>query len=108
MTKRRNFPAKVKAAAFERANGKCESCTGKLYPGRFHYDHDIPDGLGGEPTLDNCVVRCTACHGVKTAKQDIPMIAKADRLKAKHIGAKPKRPWGGKYRKKVSGEVVLR
>ena len=109
MTARREFPKSVKVAAFERAKGKCEDCSAPLYPGKFQYDHDLADGLGGEPTLENCKVRCTNCHGPKTTQHDIPAIAKAKRMKAKHIGAtKPKRPWGGRYRKKVSGEVVLR
>ncbi len=90
---RREFPTKVKAAAFARADGHCEGCLGWLYIGKFHYDHRIPDALGGEPTLDNCVVLCVACHGEKTAKHDVPAIAKAKRREAKHIGAKPKRPW---------------
>jgi 5-methylcytosine-specific restriction enzyme A len=111
--RRREFPKSVRLAAFERANGKCEGCDGRLYPGKFHYDHDLPDGLGGEPTLDNCVVRCTACHGLKTAKKDVPAIAKADRVKAKSIGAKQARnPMPGsrksKWKKKIGGEVVLR
>mgnify|MGYP001283912999 CR=1 FL=1 len=90
---RREFPAKVKAAAFERAKGHCEECTARLYPGKFLYDHQIPDALGGEPTLDNCVVRCSACHAVKTTKEDVPRIAKAVRQRQKHIGARPKRKW---------------
>lgn len=108
MAKRREFSRKVKLAAFKRAKGKCEKCGMWLHVGRVHYDHVTPDGLGGEPTLENCAVLCKWCHGGKTAKHDVPMMAKADRLKAKHIGAKPKRPWGGKFRKLMSGEVVLR
>ena len=30
---------------------------------------------------------CEPCHSVKTAKQDVPAIAKAKRREAKHIGA---------------------
>lgn len=109
MTPRREFPRKIKQAAFMRAKGKCEICTARLYPGKYRYDHVLPCALGGEPTLENCQVICSNCDTPKTYGKDIPMIAKADRQRAKHIGAtKPKRPWGGKYRKKVSGEVVLR
>lgn len=91
---RREFPARVRVAAFERANGHCENCTAPLYVGKFHYDHRIPDALLGEPTLDNCVVLCVACHGEKTAKEDVPRIAKAVRQRQKHLGARPpKRPW---------------
>ncbi len=91
---RREFTTKIKAAAFQRSGGNCEGCTARLYVGKFHYDHRIPDGLTGEPTLSNCVVLCVACHGVKTTKHDVPAIARAKRREAKHIGAtKPKRPW---------------
>lgn len=94
---RREFPAKVKQAAYERSGGHCESCTAPLSPGHIHYDHVIPDGLGGEPVLDNCACICSACHGRKTAKQDVPRIAKAKRQRADHIGAKSKtrRPMPG-------------
>ncbi len=90
---RREFPTKIKAAAFARAAGNCEKCTGRLYVGKFAYDHIIADGLGGKPTLENCAVLCFSCHGDKTFASDVPAIAKAKRREAKHIGAKPKRPW---------------
>jgi 5-methylcytosine-specific restriction endonuclease McrA len=90
---RREFTAKVKVAAYERSGGACEACGARLQPGRIHYDHAIPDALGGEPTLANCAVLCTACHKVKTARQDVPSIARAKRLQAKHIGAKPPSRW---------------
>ena len=85
---RQEFPRKVKVAAFERAAGRCEKCTARLAVGKFHYDHRIPDALGGKPVLENCEVLCTACHGTKTAKQDAPAIAKSRHVMSKHIGAK--------------------
>jgi 5-methylcytosine-specific restriction enzyme A len=104
---RREFPAKVKVAAFQRAGGRCESCTAPLFPGKFAYDHIVPDALGGEPVLENCKVLCGACHGGKTAKQDVPAIAKADRQRARHLGAKPKPPRSA-WKRKVNGETVRR
>jgi 5-methylcytosine-specific restriction protein A len=92
---RREFSAKVRLAAYERANGHCEVCTAKLFVGRFAYDHIIPDALGGEPTLENCHVVCTACHGEKTTKSDVPTIAKSKRVRAKHAGIKTGRPMPG-------------
>lgn len=107
---RREFPARVKVAAYERAGGGCEECGSLLRVGKFHYDHVLPDALGGEPTLDNCAVLCSGCHAVKTARQDVPQIAKMKRQRINHISAKPKRPWPGttKWKRKVSGETVLR
>ena len=107
---RREFPAKVKAKAFERAGGHCEKCTAYLTVGKFHYDHVLPDALGGEPTLSNCEVLCTNCHGAKTAKEDVPRIAKTRRTRAKHIGATKKKSafHNTRFKKKVSGDVVPR
>lgn len=87
---RREFPAKVKVAAFERAKKRCENCTAPLFPGKFTYDHRIPDALGGEPTLENCQVICSACDGEKTYQFDIPAIAKNKRIRMAVAGAKPK------------------
>lgn len=88
---RTEFTAKVKAAAALRANGHCESCTRKLLTGDFHYDHEIPDGLGGEPTLENCRVLCRACHSVKTTTLDVPRIAKSKRnFRTSHGIKKPR------------------
>ena len=42
---RREFPAKVKLAAFKRAADRCERCAAPLLPGRFDYDHVIPDAM---------------------------------------------------------------
>jgi 5-methylcytosine-specific restriction endonuclease McrA len=81
---------------------------------KFHYDHIVPDGLGGEPVLENCAVLCWPCHADKTAAQDVPQIAKAKRQHVKAIGAKPpsRNPLPGsknsKWKKKMDGTVVLR
>lgn len=104
---RREFPTKVKVAAFERAQGQCERCTARLTVGKFHYDHVIADALGGEPTLENCAVLCLSCHGIKTPV-DTTAAAKVKRIRAKHLGAKRSTWPKSKWRKKVSGEVVLR
>ena len=100
MNHREEFPAKVKVAAFDRANGRCEVCGAHLYVGKYQYDHIIPTAVGGPPTLENCRVACVACHGAKTAKVDVPAIAKTARVKAKHIGAKTakSRPMAGSKR----------
>lgn len=90
MTARTEFPKKVKLAAWERAGGRCEKCGAKLFPGKFDFDHAKPDAFGGEATLANCSVLCTACHDTKTFTEDIPRIAKADRVRAKWLGVRPK------------------
>ncbi len=87
---RREFSAKVKVAAFQRSGGLCEKCGARLAPGNVHYDHVLADWLGGEPVLENCEALCRACHGVKTATQDVPTIARVKRKAAAHVGAKAK------------------
>jgi 5-methylcytosine-specific restriction endonuclease McrA len=111
---RREFPAKIKVAAFERSGGHCERCTAPLRVGRFAYDHVLPDALGGEPTLINCEVLCASCHGAKTFSGDVPRIAKMKRQRASHIGAQTRRsrPIPGSkasgWKQKLTGEWVKR
>ena len=109
---RREFPAKIKLAAFERCKGRCEKCKTKII-GRAEFDHVLADWLGGEPTLDNCECLCSKCHRLKTSTQDVPRIAKTKRTKAKSVGAKKSKqllPGGrsSKWKKTVSGRVVER
>lgn len=86
---RKEFPRKVRLAAFARANGCCEKCTRKLIGGEVpEYDHILPDALGGKPTLENCQILCAGCHAIKTGKEDVPRIRKSDRQRAAAIGAK--------------------
>ncbi len=103
---RREFSKHVKRDAFVRAAGKCEGdgCGARLSLGKYHYDHVIADGLGGEPTLENCAVLCMACHNEKTRKRDVPAIAKAKRIEDRQRGIKKPRTitrW-----RKFNGDVV--
>jgi 5-methylcytosine-specific restriction endonuclease McrA len=85
---RRNFPKSVIVAAIKRATKEnvvyCEGCG--LPCRSWDIDHIRPDGLLGEPTLDNARLLCKVCHGTKT-KDDVKRIAKAKRQEAKHLGA---------------------
>lgn len=109
---RTEFSAKVKAAAALRANGHCDECTRRLMTGDFHYDHRIPDALGGEATLENCAVLCRSCHSLKTATEDVPRIAKANRNYRKSRGIRKESKFAcarsSKWKKKVNGTVELR
>lgn len=81
------FPARIKRAAYDRAAGKCEcGCGAALAIGKIAFDHVLPVALGGQPTLANCRCITVACHKIKTAG-DIATIRKADRQKARAIGA---------------------
>ena len=93
---RREFSTRVKLAAWERCqrDGKphCEDC-GLRIVGVPEYDHSRPDGLGGEPTLENCRVLCGKCHRHKTHQVDRPMMTKADNVKKSNAGIKRKHRW---------------
>ena len=109
---RREFSNKVKGLAALRAKGHCECCTRKLLEGDFHYDHDIPDALDGEPTLENCRVLCRSCHKLKTSMEDIPRIAKSKRVYRRHVGIRKRSSFAcskdSPFKKKLTGEVVRR
>lgn len=110
---RREFPGKIKVAAWKRCSGKCESCSNPLSEGDIYYEHIICDALGGPPTLENCGVYCKTCWSLKTRIYDHPTIAKAKRIEMRHLGAKRSRnplPGGrnDKLKKKITGQVVLR
>lgn len=94
---RREFPLKVRKQAFARCckpDGipKCETCGSALSKrtGTI-YEHVQPDGLGGEPTLENCKVHCRTCADTKTFTEDNPRMQKADRVLKKEYGLTPTR-----------------
>lgn len=93
---RHEFSSKVKWAAYQRCliNDKphCEMCGLRII-GLCEYDHIKPDGLGGEPTLENCAVLCGKCHRIKTHEEDRPVMAKADRQRKAAAGVKRKWKW---------------
>ena len=93
---RKEFPKKVIEQARFRAAGLCEMCN-LPYAGRPVFDHILPDGLGGMPTLDNCQVLCQKCNRLKTfapVDGDNAKMSKADRIREKHQGIrKSKYKW---------------
>lgn len=110
---RQEFSRRTKLDAWTRAEGHCEKCAIKILAGA-EYDHDIPDQLGGDNSLENCVVLCPKCHRKKTSTEDVPRIAKAKRQEAMHKNAKPKckRPIPGSrnsgFKRLMDGSVVRR
>lgn len=97
---RQEFSQKVRKAAFARCcrNGtqpgipQCENCGNVLRAGNIEYEHLDPDGLGGEPTLENCGVWCAVpCSSKKTRTEDVPRMAKADAVLKKTYGLQPSR-----------------
>jgi len=94
--KRTEFPQSVRKAAFARAckpDGvpKCEApgCGKVIRAGHLIFEHVQPDGLGGEPTIDNCKCYCDVCADKKTVEEDNPRMAKADRVLKRSYGLMP-------------------
>jgi hypothetical protein len=87
--KRKEFPLAVRKAAFARScrDGvpHCENCGTFIRAGHLRYEHLQPDGLQGEPTLENCGVFCDVCARAKD-KIDNPIMVKADRVTRKAYG----------------------
>jgi 5-methylcytosine-specific restriction protein A len=116
---RQEFSKSTRREAMTRSNGLCEGilpdgakCSVNLWQKSRHFDHIIPCGIGGTNELSNCQVLCIQCHGAKTQKIDIPIIAKARRVSDRHNGIrKPSRFPGSRdsrWKKKMNGEVVPR
>lgn len=93
---RTEFTRKTKQDALRRAELKCEAsgprygleegqrCNCSLSLG-VQYDHDVPDQLGGDNSLENCRAVCVQCHKIKT-RGDIRQIRKSDRQRDKASG----------------------
>lgn len=97
---RTEFPQKVRKLAFARccinAVPHCEGCGAQLRSGGIIYEHVTPDGLQGEPTLENCKVHCKTCADTKTYTEDNPRMRKADRVLKRAYGL-------GKRRRTIPG-----
>lgn len=116
---RQEFKKQTMREAWARCEKRCEGllpsgerCSTNLEHKPYHFDHVIPDAIGGDNSLQNCAVLCLPCHLEKTTKRDIPIIAKSKRVSDKHRGIrKPSRFPGSrdsKFKKKMDGSVVLR
>ena len=108
MTKRKPISRTVRARVFDKAGGACHLCGGKITASdKWDVDHILALALGGADDESNFAPAHKVCHVAKS-RVDVGMIRKADRQRAAHIGAKASRWPKSKWKKKVSGEVVLR
>jgi 5-methylcytosine-specific restriction enzyme A len=115
MTRRKTWTAKRKLAVFEAHGGVCHLCGGKIDGTREAWDleHLIPLALDGADDETNTAPAHTACHKAKTA-EDAGRIAKANRVRAKHNGAKKSTfnrlpgSKGSRFKKRIDGTVVRR
>lgn len=94
--------------------GTCCVCLLPIPAGEpFIDEHVIPLGLGGTNDQSNRGIAHILCARAKT-KRDLNLIAKAKRVRMKHLGVKKKTKSSfqtnrdGPYKKKMNGEVVRR
>ncbi len=116
---RSEFSRATKRGALARAGGQCErydagercKATTKL-----HYDHVIPDALGGSNTVDNCACLCEDHHREKTSRSDVPRISKMKRQARHHSTGRSRTRKGppipgskdSKWKRKINGKTVRR
>jgi 5-methylcytosine-specific restriction endonuclease McrA len=93
---RTEFTRKTKQEALQRSGVRCEAtgtrygfeegqrCNCSLSLG-VQYDHAVPDALGGDNSLENCLAICVQCHKFKT-RNDVKQIAKSNRQRDKASG----------------------
>ena len=82
--KRQEFSRLTKQLAFGRAKGLCENC--KLPFKGIEYHHILEAELGGDNSINNCLVLCRPCHKFFTKTQSAPRIAKSNRIRNKRMG----------------------
>ena len=93
MTKRKPISRTVRARVFDKANGCCHLCGGKItVADKWDVDHILALALGGADDESNFAPAHRVCHRGKSAS-DLGMIRKADRQRARLIGAKPPSKW---------------
>jgi hypothetical protein len=123
---RREFSKGTKREAYRRSRGICEcprlaaagipgfadeGCGQGLGPANTFYEHIICDGIGGDPTLENCAVLVKTCWRIKTDTYDQPVVAKAVRMTDRNIGISRSsgRGFGGsRLKRRMDGTVVDR
>jgi hypothetical protein len=101
-------PPRVKVRVFDREHGRCHSCRRKVAAGeRWTCEHRKALVNGGENRESNLGVTCDWCLPDKNAA-DVAEKSSVYRKRAKHIGAVNRSGHQSKFKRKVSGETVLR
>jgi 5-methylcytosine-specific restriction enzyme A len=105
--KRRHISTTSRLKLFLEKKGVCHLCLGKVSKGEaWDVSHVTPLEMGGADDESNWDVAHRKCHRAHTATVDVPMIAKAKRREAKHLGAKAKSPRGFRGWTRFNGEKV--
>lgn len=105
------IPKRVRLRIWTRESGKCSLTGRKIMPGEaFDFEHRVPLSLGGRHAESNIVLALREAHKAKSAREAGDR-AKADRIKAKHLGQWPaprqtlrSRPFPGGRNKEFSSK----
>lgn len=98
-------PPRVRLRVFEREGGRCHRCRRKIAAGeRWTLEHVKALINGGANAERNLAVTCDWCLPAKNA-EDVAEKAKTARVKARHLGIKPKRS-GFRGWRRMNGEPV--
>lgn len=106
------IPNRVKVRLIMRAEGVCASCGIKILATKdFEFDHIKALINGGTHSEDNLQVVHSWCHKEKTAA-DVAEKSRTYRKRKANLGIKKRSSFacsrGSKWKRKISGEVVLR
>lgn len=86
---RKTFSRKERVRIFDLNRGSCHLCGQKIKVGdAWDLEHLVPWELTRDDSDENVKPAHKSCHKVKTA-EDVAGIRKADRIRAKNIGAWP-------------------
>lgn len=86
---RKHFSRKERVRIFDLHRGRCHICDEKIQVGEaWELEHVVPWELTRDDSDTNVKPAHFKCHKAKTA-DDTAAIRKADRIRAKHIGAWP-------------------
>ena len=100
------LPPRVRVRLFDADGGRCAECGIQIRPGNGPaYDHIKALINGGENRETNFQVLCIPCHSSKTAV-DVAEKSTVYEKRAKHLGAKVKKPWNNGLRRRMNGTVV--
>jgi 5-methylcytosine-specific restriction enzyme A len=101
-------PPRVRVRVFDREHGRCHKCRRKIAAGEsWTCEHRKAVINGGENREKNLCLTCDWCLPEKNAA-DAAEKSSVYRKRAKHIGAVNRSGGQSKFKRKVSGEVVLR
>ncbi|MFC0282420.1 HNH endonuclease [Camelimonas abortus] len=112
--KRKSLTAAQRVRVFDAAGGVCHICSLRIQVGEpWDVEHCKPLWLGGADEPSNMRPAHIRCHAVKTAGE-AKTRAKTDRVRAIHLGIKPKsrNPIPGSkasgWKRRMDGTVVRR